>query len=672
MGQSSSKSPLISAKGLPHNGLCAQLQASSKIFYDRQKKRSPKPEFQETYLPNDNRISNVITKQKMYGPLVHVEIEDMALNTTPVIDHKVKELMEAFLKHKKALGNHIEKQVYGQMSLNNFITRLCTKRPLTFCNDKDEYLLKEGAEGQEGSAFFDAIGTLQEQAPFLLANYLSYQEMPFSALINFCVPTFFINDGNRQNKGIEMPEGTFEKKGIYWAMVGARFERSGLMEHAHMIVSLEQNTPQNGYGRPNVPGFNREKAIVLALWAQFYDSRVPDGQGGLVWGFPAFGEHDRSDPGNYEALDEGAKILNKKIYKERMRLILRPFLLESNRRAEQQRKAAYLSLAGLGLGMWSLSPSSVQAGLQGEVYEELFKSHRLAFISDINFSYFGREFLEKSPLKEGACKFHNGNTIQVHISSRNPAEPLKDLNKLLFAQYAFDSNSYPGNEYWKGSLNESGDPAAACCSLISELQNPEINPSALRGENTMIWRALSIPSFSSSMPSSNAAASASGPPYSSFPVAITASCSRGADSSCRPATPPPMSSASASASAAARSTPPNADLSPAEDPGFRDAPPLDLSASSKPLDARPPAMSSDSGLASLPFFAYRSTPFSAGVGPSSRPATPPPMSSASASASTEDPGFRDAPPLDLSDLWLPVRPRTPPLISSDPPKTSQE
>lgn len=34
----------------------------------------------------------------------------------------------------------------------------------------------------------------------------------------------------------------------------------------------------------------------------------------------------------------------------------------------------------------------------------------------------------------------------------------------------------PCNEYWLGRLDASGDPVAACCSTIGELQNPEINP----------------------------------------------------------------------------------------------------------------------------------------------------------------------------------------------------
>ena len=82
-----------------------------------------------------------------------------------------------------------------------------------------------------------------------------------------------------------------------------------------------------------------------------------------------------------------------------------------------------------------------------------------------------------------------GNTIEIISSGRQPGSKLtgKHAGLLVVHQFAGDGNAYPGNEYWLGGLDSSGDPAAACFSLIPWLQNPESNPAGLDGARAHVW-----------------------------------------------------------------------------------------------------------------------------------------------------------------------------------------
>jgi hypothetical protein len=64
----------------------------------------------------------------------------------------------------------------------------------------------------------------------------------------------------------------------------------------------------------------------------------------------------------------------------------------------------------------------------------------------------------------------------------------KDLT--LFASYAWDSNSYPGNEYYVDQLAASGDPAAICSCDAAYYHNAYANPN-IRGEYAAIYNTKS-------------------------------------------------------------------------------------------------------------------------------------------------------------------------------------
>lgn len=402
------------------------------------------------------------------------EVEEHAAGVAPLLHARGAALIEEVLELERATGGALKEEVYRGLDLRGWITRALRQRPLVFVGPGDGYLLRDGTRGQGA---YELVGGRYERWPLTLAQLMSYEEVALSALLGVAVPTHFVNAGERHNLARRGSPGDFEPRGVYVGLVGARYERPEQMEWRTTIVTATQNTPARGYGGeadPSLPATRRARAWARAL-------ELPH--------LPSHAEARAGEGGRFLRISSGraATYLDALAYKARMRLSVEPFLLDAEARAAAAGRRAYLHLVGLGLGVWATPVEAEQTRLLVEVYADALAAHELPHLADLDFSWFG-DAARCGGAADGELLRAGGNEVRVHFSRREPAAPLvgPDAGKLLVAQYAWDGNAYPGNEFWSGSLAASGDPAAACCSTIAELQNPDVNP-RVAGEFARIY-----------------------------------------------------------------------------------------------------------------------------------------------------------------------------------------
>lgn len=372
--------------------------------------------------PSTNRLSN-FPKDKVL---------EFAADTRIMVHPRVLVLIDDFLNIKRKLGSAVEKQVYAGMSKEDFVRRLIEKRPLSFYCPGDVTLSRPGTvphiSGSVHSTWIK-VGSSSE-GNLRLADYLSYDEMQISALIGTSTPTFFLNDCSRHNNAIPAT-GSYQKTGIHMGLVGARFEVNQLMEHEYIIET------------PSTVSWSEDQKAKRLLWSKFLgvdiDNHLPED---LI----------NTTKGNF----------NRKIYKERIRITVESMLFESDKRGEEQGIPVNLMVSGLGLGVCAHQEEDFMA-----VVQESLEKFELPHIKRIEMLWFYKGAFDST--------FKPKNTsLQIVFSKANPTA-VERPDMLTIVVYAWDGNSFPGNEYWMGSLGASGDPAAACCSLIPSLQNPMIN-----------------------------------------------------------------------------------------------------------------------------------------------------------------------------------------------------
>lgn len=387
---------------------------------------------------------NPLTTNRIDNPnFSREQVASDASNTRIIVHHKYPALVQAFLEHKRQHGSNVEKALYGRWTWQQQVARLIKNRPLVFMSSMDHTLLRDGTRAGGMASEWDRVGTSAESQNrhLRLADYLSYDEIMLGSLLGVSGPSYFINDGDRYNRGIPAAAGSFEDRGVIVGLVGARFERPNRMDCIFI-----RNPSRGDYQHPD----------LQRIFTDFFGVQK----------------------------DESAAF-DHAMYRARMRVTVDMLLLEADERARAASEAgdgtprrAYVHVVGLGLGVWQVDRGQPDDYVRcfAEALAEL--GPRVAHVGTLDFSWVSPGAPAQDAVEAAAERLG----IRVRFSRRNPAERLVNdwrRHDVLVLSYAWDGNAYPGNEYWDGSLCASGDPAAASMSTISDLHNPLVNPQLL-------------------------------------------------------------------------------------------------------------------------------------------------------------------------------------------------
>ncbi|XP_041972383.1 uncharacterized protein LOC121728299 [Aricia agestis] len=445
---------------------------------------------------------------------VHRPIDRLKRNivsTYPIIHERVLLLMTHFLIYKREFGSPIEKVFYRDMTVIQFIDRILQKRAVAFVGPQDKYMLMTGETGADG---WELVGTLQQKPPLVLENCLSYDEMKLSAMVFVSGYTECINNGSRKNSGV-IQEDNIEEEAVIIGFIGTRFKRKERMEYEDILITEQQNCLDNGYGEEVTPttclnvlkttyvrNNQSAKHMWRQMWSEFYQvhSYTYEELTSYV------NIKDKSEDQRY--LERYVKvepevIFDNEVYYRRLSVLAETTLFEAQARGSEAQRDVFLNVVGAGLGVWKVSHH------QDDVYVLTFMERIRAFlkkdmlnnVTDVNFAYIkpgqsidalfkNSDSGEESPKERRIffeSKRHPKGGINVQLENREPASKLQGEHegKLLVITYPWDSNAHPGNEFWFGSLETSGDPAAACSTQVSELHNAHIN-AALSGLNVRV------------------------------------------------------------------------------------------------------------------------------------------------------------------------------------------
>jgi len=419
--------------------------------------------------------------------------------------------------------------------------RLIYNRPLVFYNPNDVGMTywvpkktPKGVGGEKG-VIYNPLRSQQTPNNTDDKNTynLKYELASLGSLIGCCCLTPITNSGNRTGATTQhnYEEKFFDKDKNYntesyvCGLVGARFENSDQMESAYIIeeptsaAELEMSVIYD-----NIPDVYR--------WLHEYFK-------GRMIKHCSDSSKQCSDSSVYKIKTLSYK---EKLYRERIRFTFEIFIDQCIQLQEQSNVKICPVFTGLGAGAWKpewIDNDTLLDILEDAILSALLSRHyvfkairfasmkqysttnvphdNIAVSTDFNTKYAGskyEDFLSKTtifhnhflgsgnidvsetyngngtmfqtakelhdlveppPAREQASEPENNRMAEQPVSTFDP-DDIKYRECVLFA---WDGNSFVGNEYWDMNFSGSGDPVTVCATALSQLCNPFINKQML-------------------------------------------------------------------------------------------------------------------------------------------------------------------------------------------------
>ncbi|XP_055676835.1 uncharacterized protein LOC129786061 isoform X2 [Lutzomyia longipalpis] len=238
----------------------------------------------------------------------------------PVITEPVIHLYIKYLEYKNHYGSCVEKEIYRDMAVEDFIERLLVKAWIT---DKRSSCCT--------TKVIHAIGTEQESPSFAMKDYLTCDERKLASFISLSTKS-----GNKIIIGACNPQLNIK----------------GLFDYQDIVISKSQNTKQNGYGVKPKRFSDSMLEITFnkrQIWCQFYQSRS------LIYKhFDINQKRKFSEDRRFIIDPESNQFFDCSVLSKRYTIMIDAILLDSEARAKEMGKFANICISKADLQMTNL------------------------------------------------------------------------------------------------------------------------------------------------------------------------------------------------------------------------------------------------------------------------------------------------------------------------------